>query len=394
MSTLRTHVLVLGLAALASSCDLRPAPEPAPTLLATNDVPPCEKPGGGDYCGTGSCGANAPTINGFPINGLRANGECNKEGVQLVPGSLAGGATGRCAGATLDYEDNHLVGRAADGSIKCRDKDLVGATFEVRSWVPRSASDPTKLSARIRIDDANPHSQDRAETRIGYSLREVSSPGSGGTLCGAEAATRLRGQLGLKPTPGLASPSAETDVVIPVASELYDNDGSWVPVAKGWRDRSRTWLNLACAGDALAKRSLYQLYSDSTERSRANLRMLTANYCGDRPLTMRGMLVRWVDGTPERREAQWSSDGATCLEKPRVIYRDSAVPQNVPDYLPPELKKLCGGKECASLDAWIAAAHQCGTGNDARTIPRCPASASGPTVLPPVESFVEPPGTP
>lgn len=384
------RVLVLPLA--VCSCDLRPAPEPPRNLLASIEAPLCDKPGGGDYCGTGSCGANAPTINGFPINGLRVNGECNKEGVQLVPGSLAGGVTGKCAGATLDSEDNHLVGRAADGSVKCRDEDLRGATFEVRSWVATSDRDPTKLRARIRIDDIGPLDQDRAETRTRYILREVTSSSTGQTLCGAEASTQLRTHLGLRPTTGLASPSSETDVVIPIASELYDNDGSWIPVAKAWRDRSRTWLNLACAGDALAKRSLYQLFTDSTERSRANLRMLTANYCGDKPLTMRGMLVRWIEGKPERREARWSSDGATCLETPRVIYRDTAKPQNVPGYLPPELKNLCDGKECASLAAWIAAAHQCRKGDAAWMIPPCPASATDPKVLPPVESFVEFPG--
>lgn len=389
MSTLGTCMVVLGLAALASSCDLRPAPDSPSTLATTTEVPLCEKPGGGEYCGTGSCGANAPTINGFPINGLRANGECNKEGVQLVPGSLVGGTAGKCAGATLDYENNQLVGRRADGSVKCRDKELVGATFEIRSWVPRSTNDPTKLSVRIRIDDATPHVQDYAETRAGYALREASAPGSGGTLCGAAASTHLRGQLGLNPTPGLASPSSENDLVIPLSSELYDFDGSVISVGPKWRDRSLTWLNLACAGDALAKRSLYQLATDSVERSRANLRMLTANYCGDRPLTMRGMLVRWIDGVPAQREARWSSVRATCLNTPRVIYRDDARPEKVPDYLPPELKNLCDGKECADLGAWIAAAHQCGKDDNAFTLDPCPESVSTSKTLPPVESFVE-----
>ncbi len=231
-----------------------------------------------------------------------------------------------------------------------------------------------------------------AESRIGYRMVEASKPDDGETLCGAQASNDLRTQLGLKVTTGLASPSSGDDVVIPITSELYSSEGQPIAISKDWRLKTRSWLNLACAHDALAKRSLYQLHTDSLERTRAALRMLTANYCGFKPFTMRGMEVTWLGGAREQLEAQWSGAGATCLETPRVIYRDAAAPQNVPDYLPVELKKICGPKgrdECPDLPTWITAAHQCIRGSQVKTIDRCTASVTSPREFKPVESFVE-----
>lgn len=333
------------------TCRPPPPPPPPPSSFGTT------------VCQPGSCGANSPTINLFPINGIRSNGDCNPDGVQLIAGSLNGR---KCHGATLDLSGNTLVGRDTRGTIVCSGSDLLDATFEVQSSQANTLPDSTQGTLTVRIAKVTTHGPDNLPA---YRL-ERADDARHESLCTPRASNDARLQLGVPvfEDPGDA-PTEEKQVVIAVSSELYDRTGTPVKNGNGTL-ATRDWLNLACVGDALAERSLNHMLTDDLKSSRAALLMLTANYCGDNPFTMRGTNFQWGDHATEI-EAIWSDQGAVCLNKPRVIYRVLPDPDEVPAYLPPRLKNICGsGNEaCSNLETWLAAAHQCRA--QTRKLPSC-----------------------
>lgn len=356
---------------------------------AASELPVCKKPASHGWCDPNSCGTNSPVVNGFPLNGLRPDGECNDEGVQLVPGSLRGGAAGRCEGATLELERNTLVGRDRDGVLRCEGDELVGASFEVRSW--------TRQTARIRIAGLRDHVQGddpvNHEIRKAYQLVRDAAP-AGPALCGAAGAAALRASLGLTPVTGAdpAPPGPGRELVIPIESEMYDVLGQPIAIKRSWQLQRREWLNLACMGSALAERSLHRLLGDNVDRSRAALMMLTANYCGTRQLTVPGVMLGWDFGAAELVEAHWSAGRATCLSKPRLLYRGPGDPAANFASLPDALRKICDGAVCPTVDAWLDAARTCKRGSQRWTLPACPdRCADGDCASELITSFVMPP---
>jgi hypothetical protein len=241
----------------------------------------------------------------------------------------------------------------------CRDDQLFGATFAVRSWAPISKQDPRKRTARIRIVGGHDYSSGPAtETRTAYLLVRANNADNRGSLCNADESLELRQELGLPVIAGLApSPPEKHNAVIPVFSELYDATGQPLSPAPGWQLQQREWMNLACVHDALAKRSMYRLFTDNYDRNRAALNMLTANYCGFKPMTMRGVGVSWSTADSQMLEAQWSTDRAVCVGEPRVIYKDGPTPTVAS--LPDNLRLICSDRECPSLDAWRSATRTC-----------------------------------
>jgi len=95
---------------------------------------------------------------------------------------------------------------------------------------------------------------------------------------------------------------------------------------------TRGWVNVACAGTALAKLFLVRHTGASqevrTERAerQAMLKMFTADVCGDgTSFTVHGQPLFWADAkgitrfpdTPRSLEAVWNEHGAVCMEQPR-----------------------------------------------------------------------------
>jgi hypothetical protein len=95
---------------------------------------------------------------------------------------------------------------------------------------------------------------------------------------------------------------------------------------------SRGWINIACAGTALAKLFLVRHTEASQEvrttraERQAMLKMFTADVCGDgTSFTVHGQPLFWADvkgitrfpDAPASIEAVWSAKGAVCLERPR-----------------------------------------------------------------------------
>jgi hypothetical protein len=193
----------------------------------------------------------------------------------------------------------------------------------------------------------------------------------GGSACEPAAALRIRRQLGLvsedQPPPDpLPKPAGyqfgpHDDLVIAVDGPLYDlHDG----LMAGSRDH---WFNLACAGDALAKRTLYNLYTASDDaRNETALRMLTANYCG-KPYTVPGVKLEWErSSTPTTKtrpeEARWKDGKAICLDTPRLmtIVADGNTPippTSFPDQLQPQ---GCEKHDCDPVKWTVQLRAECG----------------------------------
>jgi hypothetical protein len=308
------------------------------------------------------CGANSALINAFPVNGLRPDGECSPEQIQLVPGSL----DGACAGATLDMQGDKLIGRALDGSLKCEGIALKGTTFEVRSHDGHE---------RIEITDVTEYTAPNNEKHAAYHMEWVKN-GTRHGLCSKDG-QKLRKELNVPAMKGWEDlPAPTADLVIVVNSELYDKFGKFVPVDPSWKVQKPEWMNLACVDDGLAKREVFHLHTADVTRSRAALRMWTADYCGALPATMRGELIAWENTAGLETEAQWTENGASCLPAPRIL-RENGVP-TVPTHLTQRLKDLCNN--CKTLPEWMKALTTCRKedGTVDRVIPvKCPACPVG-----------------
>jgi hypothetical protein len=355
-----------------AGCNHQTPPPAAPEF----DVPPCAEPRGAPQvdCPPLGCGENSPVVNGFPINGFSkdAGGACNPSGVQLIPHSLQGGDCGSGADLGLDPTGTRLIGTRL-GKVVCTGEELTGASFLVRSFA--------RATQTFTIANVRPITMiDGARKYEGYRIES-----GGGSVCEPATALRIRHQLGLvsdtkEPVSALPIPAGyqfgpHDDLVIAVDGPLYDHRDQLVA---GSRDH---WFNLACAGDALAKRSLYDLYLASDDaRNDTALRMLTANYC-DKPVTVPGIELEWAtstgDGTTTRHEeARWHAGKAICLDTPRLatLHMTADGKQISPlDFPPPLQPEGCTKDHPCDAKQWIAAlraeCHLLECGKIPRTLP-------------------------
>gem|GEM_PF-2537777 len=119
----------------------------------------------------------------------------------------------------------------------------------------------------------------------------------------------------------------DTNVVF-TPGETYDPVN--IEVVAGTHDR----VTMACRGHAVAKLKFLghdpnDDYGSSEDQRQAALKMLTADYCGDgNPNTQVGTPLNFEDSlglfTPDffapfgAIEARWDSEGATCVNEPRL----------------------------------------------------------------------------
>lgn len=311
----------------------------------------CPRPG--RACNTFMCGGNSAIANAFPVNGWRAD-ECSPEGIKLVKGSL----DGACAGQTLDIKDGKLVGTKSDGSIGCSEATLKDSSFEIGSY---------KRTERIKIADVLVDwTAPNGAKRTAYQMEWVDGPNKHG-LC-AKDGQKLRKKLGLEEMYDSSDlPDPQAQLVIPLVSEIYDEEGL---VAD-----SKPWNHLACIDDALAKRSLYQLDDADPKKSRAALRMLTADYCGGTAWTVRGEWIEWAHTNELNVEAQWDDNGAKCLTAPRLLRDDNdqeVEPSKKTEHL---LKRLCkkSPSKCKNIEDWKTEMKTCRNqdGSVARVLQTC-----------------------
>lgn len=153
------------------------------------------------------------------------------------------------------------------------------------------------------------------------------------------------------PTYGLSVYDVNTDTMVNVCPG-YDLDATSIVFLDrelydlstfGVDDGVDNVASLACRGHALAKMKLLQYdpnspsFSTTPSERLATLRMLTADYCGDgTSQTWVGTPLDWTDQLghvlfdPSSMspviEAEWSEDGALCLNTPRVGSAPSCSP--------------------------------------------------------------------
>lgn len=348
-------ILALATAMLLSGC--KNNHQEAEAAVQPTAIKKCKKPDwkGSGECRPGACGGNSPILNSFPISGVRPDGECNPtEGVQMVPDSIVGpNNAGPCHGATLDLDENQLVGRDGKaGKVLCKGKELEGTTFLLRNFDSKEA--------RIKIDKVEDYYfPGTNERRVAY--RMVSTKYATESLCAPVAAKKFRTQLDIE----LSDWNKYIDdtapvtslLVVPIRSELYFLEGKPVEIETDWESHQRDWIHFACVEDVLAKRSFYGLYTDNVERSRAALRMLTANYCGELPVTKRGLKVDWEGVENQTLEASWTSQGAACVSDARLLYSDGET-QQIPSK-PPSWVKYCTTTPCSKPSDWLDQARAC-----------------------------------
>jgi hypothetical protein len=257
---------------------------------------------------------------------------------------------------TLDIEGDKLVGR--DGANKCEGKDLEGASFEIRT---------AKGAERITIAEVTEYTAPNQKKFPAYRMDWKDNSGQKTALCSKEG-QKLRDKLGVQAMKWSDDiPDPQNELVIPIVSELYTETGAPVPKRAWWQDQTKLeWNHLACVDDALAKRTVNGQYNASDlPRSRAALRMWTADYCGGRPFTMRGKMIDWGNDPSLPIEAQWTENGASCLTKPRIIFENGK--EVVPSKPTKLLAEFCkaSGKDCAKLQTWIDEAKHCTKDNNA-----------------------------
>lgn len=131
------------------------------------------------------------------------------------------------------------------------------------------------------------------------------------------------------------------------------------------------WFNIGCAGHLIAKQHLtgntkaaaviLSMAPTPTKMRTANLKMLSADYCGGGdPFTVAGTPLRWKDALGRMDniptvltniEARWNETGAICLNVPRVDYGWTLLGyQTFPNDVEPLLVgPRLGGKWCTGV---------------------------------------------
>ena len=351
--------------------------------------------GGGDKnCGPLGCGPNSPIANTFPINGLTndRDGACNQELAQLMPQSVSGKGE-KCDGADLmfDATNNVLVAKKGD-KVVCAGQGLVGIKFKVRG--------PTG-TVELKIKKVRPTKVAMDETSFeGYRIvykgkdSEDGDDSPKGSTCDPEVAAAVRADLGLKKLPTYGSPKIPTpkpgpnsELVIGVNEPIYTIENQ--PY-----ETKAHMFNLACADDALGKRSTYKLITDDVQKNTNSLRMLTATYCR-KPYTVPGMDIAWLRAQMPHdkvHEASWNGGATMCLDTPRLTFLKDVDNNPIqPDNFPDELKPPgCDNGQKCTIDDWKAnVLKECGSGDGSGsdTQPPTPMSACNDADTADLESY-------
>jgi hypothetical protein len=297
--------------------------------VVEQSLEPGDGTGGG--CPVWGCGSNTSKTHGIPFTSASELGLANDAGFSIVRFEQFDGAEWRAyrpdvAMASLSARD------LTSGAVVLEGVQLIGARFELYN----------------------------ARTQLFYYLHVVSSEtlplwAQSDPMVSAETRTyRLQWEF----KPGQQTPAMNPEDVCgpnpdgeagggPMAdflAVLFEDDRVDVDALTVLRERV-DWFNIGCAGHALAKQHLLGhtkaagliLGTSTTIAQRtANLKMITADYCGNgHPFTVPGEPLRWrdehgwydtVSGEGGAIEARWSETGATCLDEPRVDFNFTTVP--------------------------------------------------------------------
>ena len=374
---------------LGAGCSAPPRPAVAQLLLHGTGCNLTQLLIGPMECPPADCGNNSAVTNAFPFNGLHPDGCFNEDHDGLAPFSLsrdysacdpASGdplyldfASAADADAGAKLIGHELVAKDRDGRIRCKGKELVGATFVMIGEsskqiplrisqmgtiaTPAAAPAPRPLPESISAFPAPGTAQAPAASarRAVYLITPADQPAR--SLCTSSLPAGKPG----RPTPILLNQRgdlAEIDdselagyaLVVPGA--VFSRAAglipeSLVPATSEIKGSSHRWFNLACATDGLAQTELSGLAAapivdEATAKQRLPaLHMFTAKYCKGISGTTRGTPIAWYQNGPALRrsqaqrdagardvgpvEAKWGPEGATCLAHARLWMSNKTI---------------------------------------------------------------------
>ena len=140
------------------------------------------------------------------------------------------------------------------------------------------------------------------------------------------------------------------------------------------RAPEKFWWNIGCAGHALAKLHLtghtsaamaMHGYLTDEKMRQTTLKMITGDVCGTGfAFTVAGQKLGWTDqygwnkyavGFVGKKEAEWTANGAACLNTPRVLANPTPTGTATFPILEDSIKDECGGKRpdpCKDTDLY------------------------------------------
>ena len=273
-------------------------------------------------CPDYGCGINSPEIEGEFFHELHLGGAQNAQGFALT-GAIKGAAL-----YNIDVQGGRFIARIWFGAVGSPQvltgQDLVGLELSLRRHGTlrykaeiKSVRGDTQYWAKVN----NTTPSRRIET---YTIKVTSlDNGWSAMLC---------------PKPKLSSGLPVVQMTQHSAL-VFDGDRingpaktvSYLPPVLN------RWINLGCEGSALAKLELtghtevakLAGFSTTVSQRQTMLKLLAADYCGTgRPFTVGGQRLEWKDAEGTMKlplfartqvEARWTSQGAACLQVPRVV---------------------------------------------------------------------------
>lgn len=271
----------------------------------------------GDHCGDRACGGNSPIVATYPFHDLHKRGFINSDGFAIV--KFEKETSGTAVKYDVDVVAGKLVGRNPLGDIS--GADLAGATLTLRHTTSNGTN-----HYDLRIE--------AVALTIPY---WADAPGGSGT--GALEGYHLKWH----PTP-YSDNEAENVCTNFGPQDALGMDAPYAVVFEGDRINRYTktfygydthWFNIGCSGHALAKLALNghtaaaaaDGFETRSSDRQAMLKMLAADYCGrGTAFTIPGQKLGWHDANDYTHvtgdvalEARWTSEGAYCLETPRIL---------------------------------------------------------------------------
>jgi hypothetical protein len=277
--------------------------------LGETDQATKQNPGeGGDQCPPWACGSNSPVIDlAFHELSLRYNVP-NTQGYMIT-----GFQNGALQPSTPSVINGALVARDPAGNTLTGNQ-LVGSTFTIVG---------SKGTFYLRVAAV---SRTPLWAKVGSTIRSTSSY--------QFTVSTVLGQNGVN----LCGANNEGDGVADFYAVLFEADRIDADAIKVTGE-DPLWFNIGCAGHTLAKQHLsgntkaaaaiLGANAPSLEQRTANLKMLSADYCGGGdPFTVAGVPLHYKDslgrmnnlGIYTHLEARWDEHGAICLNTPRVNY--------------------------------------------------------------------------
>ena len=277
-----------------------------------------KNPGDSDECPPWMCGSNSPEIDLHMFHELHELGAANTEGFRIA--EYKKWISGIWQPFRPDVVNGALVARSlTTNAIVYSGTSLTGSIFTIKNDLTGGVYYMTVAHVSRAKMWAKVGSTTTVTPTYQFTWSTIFADTTGGNqMCGVD---------------NDATGIADFHAVV-FDDDRIDADAIRVT------GETANWFNIGCAGHALAKQHLTAntkagaaiigATAPSLNMRTANLKMLSADYCGGGdPFTVAGTPLRWKDSLGRFNttsplltniEARWNETGAICLNVPRVDY--------------------------------------------------------------------------